>query len=126
MNDPHLFEAVRARMGQLRCEIDDEIEGVAASAHTMLDWKHYARTYPWACLGGAMALGIVIAPRRSRAIRPDLTTLTELAKSGRFVITPTATRGLTDALLAAAANIAMRKATAYLGRIAERLLRIMG
>ena len=94
MNDPPLADAVRARMQQLRCEIDGDMEDMSASARTMVDWKHYVKTYPWVCLGAAVALGFLIVPKRSRAIRPDLATLTELARTGHLVVkpAPTATR----------------------------------
>jgi hypothetical protein len=128
MNDRLQDDTVRARMQQLRSDIDGDMEDVAASARSMLDWKHYVKTYPWVCLGSAVALGFLIVPKRSAAIRPNLATLTELARSGHLVVkpAPTATRGLVDSLLATVANIAVRKATAYLGQSAERLLGITG
>ena len=128
MNDPPPAESVRVRMQQLRCEIDGDMEDMAASARTMVDWKHYVKTYPWVCLGAAVALGFLIVPKRSSEIRPDLATLTELARTGHLVVkpAPAATHGLIDVLWATAANIAVRKATAYLGQSAERLLGITG
>lgn len=128
MNDRPLDDTVRARMQQLRGEIDGDMEDMAATARSMVDWKHYVKTYPWLCLGTAVALGFLIVPKRSRAIRPDLATLTELARTGHLVVkpAPTVTRGLVDSLLATVANIAVRKATAYLGQSAERLLGIAG
>jgi hypothetical protein len=111
-------------MQQLRCEIDGDMEDMAASARTMVDWKHYVKTYPWVCLGAAVALGFLIVPKRSRVIRPDLATLTEPARTGHLVGKPAsaATHGLIDALLATVANIAVQRATAYLGQSMGRLL----
>ena len=128
MDDPPQADAVRERMQQLRCEIDGDMEDMSAHARTMVDWKHYVKTYPWVCLGAAVALGFLIVPKRSRVICPDLTTLTEMARTGHVVVKPAsaATHGLIDALLATVANIAVRKATAYLGQSAERLLGITG
>ena len=124
MNDPPRSDAVRARMQQLRCEIDGDMEDVSANARNMVDWKHYVKTYPWVCLGAAAALGFLIVPKRSRAIRPDLATLTDLARTGHLVVKPAsaATHGLIDALLATVANIAVQRATAYLGQSMGRLL----
>jgi hypothetical protein len=115
-------------MQQLRCEIDGDMDDMAASARTMVDWKHYVATYPWACLGTAVALGFLIVPKRSTAIRPDLATLTELARTGHLAVkpAPAAMRGLVDALLATVASIAVRKATAYLGQSVGRSLGITG
>jgi hypothetical protein len=113
-------------MQQLRCEIDGDMKDVSASARTMFDWKHYVKTYPWVCSGAAAVLGFLIVPKRSKVIRPDLATLTELARTGHLVVksSPAATDGLIDVLLAAVANVAVRRATAYLGQTAERLLGI--
>ena len=124
MNDPPPAESVRARMQQLRREIDGDMEDMAASARSMVDWKHYVKTYPWVCLGAAVALGFLIVPKRSRVIRPDLATLTEPARTGHLVgkPAPAATHGLIDALLATVANIAVQKASAYLGQSMGRLL----
>ena len=72
MNDPPLAESVRARMQQLRCEIDEDMEDMAASARSMVDWKHYVKTYPWVCLGAAVALGFLIVPKRSTGDTPRL------------------------------------------------------
>jgi hypothetical protein len=111
-------------MQQLRCEIDGDMEDMAASARSMVDWKHYVKTYPWVCLGAAVALGFLIVPKRSRVIRPDLATLTEPARTGHLVGKPAsaATHGLIDTLLATVANIAVQRATAYLGQSMGRLL----
>ena len=122
MNDPPLADPVRARMQQIRCDIDRDMEDMVESARSMVDWKHYVKTYPWVCLGTAVALGFLIVPKRSTAIRPDLATLTELARTGHLVVKPAATRGVVDALLATVANIAVRQATAYVGQSAGRLL----
>lgn len=113
-------------MQQIRCDIDQDVEDVSASAHSMVDWKHYVKAYPWVCLGTAAALGFLIVPKRSTAIRPDLATLTELARSGHLVVNsaPAGARGWVDALVATVVRIAVREATAYLGQSAGRLLGI--
>ena len=126
MNDPPLDDTVRARMQGIRCEIDGDMEDVSASARSMVDWKHYVKTYPWVCLGAAAALGFLIVPKRSAATRADVATPTEPAKTGHLVVkpAPTAAHGLVDALVAAVVSIAVREAIAYLGQSAERLLGI--
>ena len=72
MNDPPLDDTVRARMQGIRCEIDQDLEDVSASARSMVDWKHYVKTYPWVCLGTAAALGFLIVPKRSAAMQRRL------------------------------------------------------
>ena len=124
MNDPPLAESVRARMQQLRCEIDGDVEDMAASARNVVDWKHYVKMYPWVCLGTAAALGFLIVPKRSKVMHPNLASLTELAKTGHLVAKPAsaATRGLVDALLATVASIAVSKAIGFLGQSVASLL----
>jgi hypothetical protein len=128
MNDRPRADAVQERMQQLRCEIDGDMENMTASARTLVDWKHYVKTYPWVCLGTAVMLGFLIVPKQSRATRPNVATLTEPARTSHLVVkpAPTAARGLVDALVATVVSIAVREATAYLGQSAGRLLGITG
>ena len=70
MNDSRLDESMRERMQQLRCEIDEDMEQIAGIARTTLDWKHYVNTYPWMCLGAAVALGFLVVPKRSSGDTP--------------------------------------------------------
>ncbi len=124
MNDLPPYDSVPARMQQLRCDIDGGMEDVAASARSMVDWKHHVKTHPWACLGAAVTLGFLIVPKRSKTIRPDVATLAELAKTGHLVVAPapSAARGVIEAIVVAAANVALRKGVAYLAGIAQNLL----
>ena len=123
MNDLPLDDAVRARMQGIRCDIDQGLEDVSASARNMVDWKHYVKTYPWVCLGTAAALGFLIVPKRATAINAGLATPAELAKSGQRVIhSAPAARGWIDSLVTSVASLALREGTAYLGRSAARLL----
>ena len=109
---------VRVRMQQLRCEIDGDMEDMAASARTMVDWKHYVKTYPWVCLGAAAALGFLIVPK---AIHGDTPRLGHPDRSWRGPAIWSSNRrrppreDWSMRLLATVAGIAVRKATAYLG-----------
>ncbi len=70
MNDTPLSDPARARMQQVRGDIDRDLEEMVESARSMVDWKHYVKTYPWVCLGTAVALGFLLVPKRSTALRP--------------------------------------------------------
>ncbi|MHB8972871.1 MAG: hypothetical protein ACYC3X_17755 [Pirellulaceae bacterium] len=124
MHDSPLAAVARARMQQIRCDIDRDVEDMVDSARSLIDWKHYVRTYPWMCLGTAVAVGFLLAPKRSAVRRPDLTTLAELARPGHLVAkpAPSALHGLIDAVLATATNIVVRKATTCVGQGIGRLL----
>jgi len=123
MKDLPRDETVGARMQGIRCDIDQGLDDVSASAHNMVDWRHYVRTYPWLCLATAAVLGFLIVPKRSAATRFDSATLTELARTGHLIVTPAvAQHGLVGRLVATVAGVAVREATAYLGHNAGRLL----
>ena len=123
MNDLPQDDAVQARMQGIRCDIDQGLEDVSASARSMVDWKYYVKTYPWVCLGTAVALGFLIVPKRDPAIHARLATSAELAKGGQQVIhSAPAARGWVDSLIGSLASMALREGTAYLGRSAGRLL----
>ena len=110
-------------MQGIRSDIDQGLDDVSASAHNMVDWRHYVRTYPWLCLATAAVLGFLIVPKRSAATRFDSATLTELARTGHLIVTPAvAQHGLVGRLVATVAGVAVREATAYLGHNAGRLL----
>ncbi len=124
MNDPSLDDTMRARMAGIRCDIDQDLEDVSESARSMVDWKHYVKTYPWVCVGAAVALGFLIVPKRSPAASADLATPSEPANTGPALVpsAPTAARGVFDALVGAVAGVAVREVIAYLGQNAERIL----
>ena len=126
MNDRSADDTVRARMQGMRCDIDQDLEDVSASARSMVDWKHYVKTYPWVCLGTAAALGFLIVPKRSTAINADVAPPTEPAKTGHRVVNSARAAAcvLVDALVATVVSIAVREATAYLGQSVGRSLGI--
>ena len=125
MNDLPLDDTVKARMQGIRCEIDQDLQDVSASARSMVDWKHYVKTYPWVCMGAAAALGFLIVPKRSTPTAPTCPPRAagNDRSTGRHAA-PTAARGVVDALVGAIAGIAVREAIAYLGENAEKLWEI--
>lgn len=127
MTDPPLDDAVRARMQGIRCDIDQDLEDVSASAHSMVDWKHYVETYPWVCLGAAAVLGYLIVPKRSPTTAAGQAVPTEPAKSDRPAAkAESAMPGWVNALVVAVAGIAVREAIAYLGQNAGKFLAMNG
>ena len=128
MNDRPADDTVRARMQGMRCDIDQDLEDVSARARSMVDWKHYVKTYPWVCLGATAALGFLIVPKRSTASNADGAAPTEPAKTGHRVVNSARAAAcvLVDALVATVVSIAVREATDYLGRSAGRLLGTIG
>jgi hypothetical protein len=124
MNDRLPDDTVQARMQGIRCEIDQDLQDVSARARSMVDWKHYVGAYPWVCLGAAAALGFLLVPKRPTASDAHPVAPSGPAKSDPPAANsaPAATHGWVDALVVAAAGIAVREAIAYLGKNAGKLL----
>jgi hypothetical protein len=74
-------EDIQSQMRQVRRELGEDAQEIVDNARILADWKHYVRTYPWICVGVALAAGYFLVPSRSRVIRPDAKTLAEWAKS---------------------------------------------
>ena len=129
MKNPPQGEAVRERMKQLRCEIDEDVNDVSEGACAMLDWRRFVKTHPWMCIGAAIALGYWIVPKRSKATCPILTHPAEPVPPVPPAVKPSpssATEELIGALLTTVAAIAVRRTTDYLSEGADKLLDKMG
>ena len=64
-------EAIRQRMEEVRCDLDEDVQEIVEGARDMGDWRSYVRTYPWICLGAALAVGYLIVPGRTWGTQPD-------------------------------------------------------
>ena len=73
--------AIRQRMKEVRRELDEDVQEIVEGARDLRDWRSYVRSYPWLCLGAAVAAGYLIVPRRSAGPQPAARTLAELPKS---------------------------------------------
>lgn len=115
---------MQERMQGIRGDIDQGLVDVSASARSMVDWKHYVKTYPWLCLGAAAALGFLFVPKRSGAIPASATSPAESPETDRGAAdsAPSAVRGVVDMLVAAAVSFAVRETAAYVGQAAAGLM----
>jgi len=86
LHDSPETTAIRQRMKEVRRELDEDVQEIVEGARDLRDWRSYVRSYPWVCLGAAVAAGYLIVPRRSAGAQPDVRTLAELAK-GRVLAT---------------------------------------
>ncbi len=118
MNDPQRDDTMQARMKGIRGDIDQGLEDVSAGARSMVDWKHYVKTYPWVCMGTAAALGFLVVPKRSTAIAADVVPPAELSKTAQRDAdsAPSAVRGVVDTLVVAAVSFAVRETAGYVGQ----------
>ena len=126
MNDSPEVERIRREMEHLRGELHHEYGAIVRGAKVLTDWHYYVRTFPWACLGAAAALGFLAVPRRLEVMSPDADTLAKLAKQNRLVVEPQprtqARSGVMASLLTLAANAALRAALAYAGQQSGKIL----
>ena len=80
MHHSHETKAIRQRMEEVRCDLDQDVQGIVEGARDMRDWRSYVRSYPWVCVGAAVAVGYLLVPRRPAAMQPDAVALAELVK----------------------------------------------
>jgi hypothetical protein len=116
-------QAILQRMEEVRCDVDEDVQEIVEGARDMGKWRYYVRTYPWICLGAALAVGYLIVPRRAVGMEPDAQKPDELAKPSRLLATPNSppkgnARGI---LLAFVGNLVMRGVAAYVGQQAGKL-----
>jgi hypothetical protein len=111
-------------MAEIRCSLDAEMTGIVSSARVMSDWRHYVRSYPWACMGAAAAIGYLVVPKRIEILRPDAATLAKLAERNQLLVKPNAEPqvhgGLAASLFTMIAQTVARGAMGYLGQQAGK------
>ena len=116
-------QAILQRMNEVRCDLDEDVQEIVEGARVMGKWRYYVRTYPWVCLGAALAAGYLIVPRRQFGMRPDAQTLAELANQSQQLASAHLTpknnaRGM---FLPFVGNLVMRGVTAYALQQADKL-----
>lgn len=81
-------EEIQRQMARIRCDLNQEVGEIVQSARVMSDWQYYVRTYPWICVGAAVALGYLVVPQRLEVFSPDAKTLAKLAEQNRLLVKP--------------------------------------
>jgi hypothetical protein len=120
VHDSPATQAILRRMEEVRCDVDEDVQEIVEGARDMGKWRYYVRTYPWICLGAALAVGYLIVPRRAFAMQPDTQKPEE---PSRLLETPNSppkanARGV---LLPFVGNLVMRGVAAYVGQQASKL-----
>ena len=117
-------DEILARMEQIRCDLHEDMQGMVDNARTMSDWRYYVRSYPWASLGVATALGYLAVPARTQIISPSAKELAKLAKTNQLVVQqkpePHKRGGLTGTLFTLVANLVIRGVISYIGQKAGK------
>jgi hypothetical protein len=70
MNDD--AERIRRQMQDVRQDMGAEVVDLVRGARQLTDWRHYVRQHPWACVGGAFALGFLVSPARKKLLAANI------------------------------------------------------
>jgi hypothetical protein len=111
-------ERIRRQMQAIRQDMGDGVQEVVAGARQLSDWRYYVRRHPWACVGGAMALGFMIAPMRRRKkfdVSPD-DLVAQLRAGGAAPAAAVAGGGIAATVAKMAAPIVLRGVSALVAR----------
>jgi len=113
----HDADAIRARMDQLRLGLPNDLDALSRNAREAVDWKHYVRNHPIACLGVAALAGYALVPSKRHTLSMTDAQLERLARKGALKVTPTHTSsgGVASKALAVLGTFAARAAMAYVG-----------
>jgi len=114
--DSPATQAILRRMEEVRCDVDEDVQEIVEGARDMGKWRYYVRTYPWICLGAALAVGYLIVPRRAVGMQSDTHKPDELDKPN------SPPKGNAHGiLLPFVGNLVMRGVAAYVGQQAGKL-----
>lgn len=115
-------------MRQVRYEMGDDVQGIVESARLMADWQYYVRSYPWLCLGIAVAAGYIVVPNRLHVVKPDPKDLVELVKAHQIRVNADVQQsgGISNRIMNMAAGMIVQGALALLsGQLNNFLNRAM-
>lgn len=98
------------RMQLVRRDVGDDVKGIVETAKTLSDWRYHVKHHPWILLGGAVALGFLVAPKRRKIPGGEAKELAALLKKYNVGVTsaPTAGKGFARSMLSIAAPFVMR------------------
>jgi len=73
-------DEIRRKMAQIRRDLHADVREVVAGAEAATDWRRYVRSYPWALVGIAAAIGYLVVPKRSRSLPRDAASHADVAE----------------------------------------------
>jgi hypothetical protein len=123
MQDSPATHAILQRMEEVRCDVDEDVQEIVEGARDMGKWRHYVRSYPWLCLGAALAAGYLLVPRRAIGLQPTSPKPDDIANSSHLRDTPASTlsRNVRGVLVPFVGNLVMRAITVYVDQQADKL-----
>ena len=113
--------AIRQRMEEVRCDLDEDVQDIVEEARDMGQWRYYVRSYPWVCVGAALAAGYLIVPRRPGGEQTARTSA-EMTKQSFASSHVSPAAGTRSTLLRFLGNLVMRSVSSYVEQQAANLL----
>jgi hypothetical protein len=105
-------EAIRQRMEEVRCDLDEDVQEIVEGARDMGKWRSYVKAYPWVFMGAAFAVGYLIVPRRLLGTQPNAKQPPESAHPS--VLPPSSPMaGMRSKLLAFVGTLVLRGVASY-------------
>lgn len=118
-------DSIRREMDAIRTNLHVDMDRLVVNARHLTNWKHYVRSFPWASVGVAAALGYIAVPRKLEIRSPDREALEQLAKDNRLVVQHAPKGEERRGVLMSAANLLgnmlLRAGIAYAGQQAGRI-----
>jgi len=123
MHESAKTQAILQRMKEVRRDLDEDVQEIVEGARDMGAWRSYVKSYPWICVGAALAAGYLIVPRRLRAMPPEVQTPAETPSPSSLVTSYSPPKGNAPGmLLAFVGNLVKQGVATYVGQQAGKLL----
>lgn len=109
-------DQIRRKMANLRVNLGADINGVAAKAKDLTDWRQFVRRAPWMSVGLAAAAGFWAVPKKLKVEPVDPATIASLAKKHRVVVEDhpkTTGTGMSSALFGLISTTVLRAAVGF-------------
>jgi hypothetical protein len=115
--------AIRQRMEEVRCDLDNDVQEIVEDAREMTDWHSYVKSHPWICFGAALAAGYLVVPPRPSKLQLDFQAAASSADHSVLKKSHVAeSDDVRCRLLAFVGNLVMRELTSYAMQQAQKLL----
>lgn len=120
-------EEIQRQMRQVRSELREDVQEIVANARVMADWHYYVQTYPWLCVGAAVAAGYLLVPSKVHVVRPDRRELEDLIRQHQVAVKaevkPRPSTGILGSLFNMAAGAALQGAMALASHQVDQLFK---
>jgi len=120
MNNGKDADDLRRQLAAARASLSRDAQAVASDARTLVDWRHHLRAHPWLAVGGAAAVGFLLAPRRRRKSAANDVSPAQAAaqQAAPSTIEPPKARVMAASLATTVATMMLRQSASIAGQLA--------